>query len=760
LLDGEPKIPNEKAGKTEHYDVVLNGDEIDANDISGAPDGPDGLEGIFFAQDPGSMDSDFTFKFSGGNGDNDGGDGEEDFLVFDLSQWDDDFNLNIASENGSDFKDPDVIVMTNAIERIDNPDGTATVTYIGSDGLEHTITIDYDNADLQVYGQVPAPINDEYEDDIKGGIGNDTIDGGFADDKIDGEEGDDLFLASTGTDDYVGGDGTDTYNTTGDDFGTTPSTIPDEVVNVTVGSQGIDTLNPAADFGTGTADKLVDGTTDTFESVEVFIAGEDNISGSGAASGTLAIDNASFDFASVPDGSRTTSVSGWDFETGGGKKDSGSVGTYDPSSGDMNTATVDGQNVVYLDGDGSSISQQLSAVYDSENAYTFNVLLGEDDSGKGGNGPTDYEINVYAGTTLIGQTTGNTGDQDRMDLDSVVTNVFDPSLNGQPITIEIVNAGGDELLVDNVQGSFLRQSAPIDPTEDEITITNAVRPDQVAGIDDNAVGTFTFADPSLSPIDFGGPGQPTFGEVIAGNFGYPVGSWTITSGDESGTVGGIEFQNYETINFETVCFTAGTRIRTAEGEVEIETLSIGDSVLTLDHGYQKIRWIGSSHCSADLLDAKPNLRPIRITAGVLGDGYPETDLTVSPQHRILVKSKIAERIFGVNEVLVPAKKLLDLPGVEVVVDEAPVEYFHMLFERHEIVWANGMPSESLYTGPQALQALPQDAIDEITTLFPDITDPEFVPASARVIPKKGKEIKNLVARHLKNSKAIYQPSLT
>ena len=202
------------------------------------------------------------------------------------------------------------------------------------------------------------------------------------------------------------------------------------------------------------------------------------------------------------------------------------------------------------------------------------------------------------------------------------------------------------------------------------------------------------------------------------------------------------------------CFVAGTVIQTSMGEVKIEDLAVGDLVRTMDHRYQPIRWIGGRRLSRAELDANPKLNPVRISAGALGAGKPEVDLLVSPQHRLLVKSKIAERIFDNIEVLIPANKLIAIEGVDFEIDTTGVAYFHMLFEAHQIVFANGAPTESLFTGPEALKSVSAEARMEIETLFPEIITHDFVPVSARHIPKSGKQMKMLVERHKKNNKPL------
>lgn len=197
---------------------------------------------------------------------------------------------------------------------------------------------------------------------------------------------------------------------------------------------------------------------------------------------------------------------------------------------------------------------------------------------------------------------------------------------------------------------------------------------------------------------------------------------------------------------EVFCFVAGTLIETENGFVPVETLQVGDKVMTRDNGLQPIRWIGSVKLKAAALKASPKLMPIRIRAGALGDGVPSSDLLVSPQHRVLVRSKIAQKMFGTMEVLVAAKQLLQLDGVDIATDLAEVEYFHILFERHEVVNSNGALTESLYTGPQALRSVGKAAREEIFALFPQLSDADFVPEPARMLPS-GRKARKLTVRH-------------
>lgn len=158
------------------------------------------------------------------------------------------------------------------------------------------------------------------------------------------------------------------------------------------------------------------------------------------------------------------------------------------------------------------------------------------------------------------------------------------------------------------------------------------------------------------------------------------------------------------------CFTAGTRIATAEGPRPVESLAIGDLVETLDHGLQPIRWIGTSR-----VDGRGALAPVHVPAGLLGN---DRDLALSPNHRVLLRGAMAQILFGEEEVLVAVKHLAD--GRHIAARPCDVaHYFHILCDRHEILIAEGTPAESLWLGDEALRGLPADARAEIAALFPD-----------------------------------------
>ena len=141
-----------------------------------------------------------------------------------------------------------------------------------------------------------------------------------------------------------------------------------------------------------------------------------------------------------------------------------------------------------------------------------------------------------------------------------------------------------------------------------------------------------------------------------------------------------------------ICFTPGTRILTPDGIKLIEELREGDYVQTKDNGSQQIQWMGQRRMSGARLFAMPKLRPIRIRAGLFGLDEPDEDLLVSPEHRMLIKGRVAMELFNTPEVLVAARDLVDHDRVSVDLTVREITYVHMLLPEHEILFANGVES--------------------------------------------------------------------
>jgi hypothetical protein len=181
-----------------------------------------------------------------------------------------------------------------------------------------------------------------------------------------------------------------------------------------------------------------------------------------------------------------------------------------------------------------------------------------------------------------------------------------------------------------------------------------------------------------------------------------------------------------------VCFAGQTLIDTPTGATPARAIKPGDLVTT-EHGPMPVRWVGRRHVTADEMASNAKLRPVKITAGALGQGLPRADLWVSRQHRMLVSSPICQRMFGQTDILVSALKLTALPGIHIDAEIAQIDYIHLLFDQHEVLFAEGAPSESLLLHSEALNALSPEAVEEIRLLFPEVT--EGPRHDVRLIPK-------------------------
>ncbi|WP_439111123.1 Hint domain-containing protein [Lentibacter sp.] len=221
----------------------------------------------------------------------------------------------------------------------------------------------------------------------------------------------------------------------------------------------------------------------------------------------------------------------------------------------------------------------------------------------------------------------------------------------------------------------------------------------------------------------GGEGGETLGDTLDFNGLIGFGDVTYTNADPGvgggltgfATLGDGTVVNFTEIENVIICFTEGTRIATPRGVREIEDLEVGDLVVTRDHGLQPIRWVGKR-----TVPARGALAPIRFDANVMGNERP---LYVSPQHRMLVQGYEASLLFGESEVLASAKHLVNGSSVTEV-HGGEVTYVHIMFDQHEIIYAEGAASESFYPGGTGLDAVEAEAREELFTIFPELRSHE------------------------------------
>ena len=169
-----------------------------------------------------------------------------------------------------------------------------------------------------------------------------------------------------------------------------------------------------------------------------------------------------------------------------------------------------------------------------------------------------------------------------------------------------------------------------------------------------------------------------------------------------------------------ICFTPGTLIATPRGPQPVEQLREGDRVQTRDSGAQEILWIGSRRITGARLYVMPQLRPVRIHAGALGIGRPEQELLVSPDHRMLLRGAHVQALFNTPEVLVAAGDLVD--GRTILPDASvrEVTYIHLMLASHQVLWANGVETDSFHPSSASLTALCGTDRERLFRLQPEL----------------------------------------
>lgn len=159
-----------------------------------------------------------------------------------------------------------------------------------------------------------------------------------------------------------------------------------------------------------------------------------------------------------------------------------------------------------------------------------------------------------------------------------------------------------------------------------------------------------------------------------------------------------------------ICFTPGTMIMTPNGTRDVASLTEGDMVQTADHGSAEVLWLGSRRVSGARMKVTPSLLPVRLRSGALGRDVPDAGLLVSPDHKMVLRGPQAQALFNCDEVLVAARDLVN--DHTIIRDHSlpDVTYIHMMLPRHEIVFANGVPTESFHPAMADMSAM--DEIEE------------------------------------------------
>jgi hypothetical protein len=189
-------------------------------------------------------------------------------------------------------------------------------------------------------------------------------------------------------------------------------------------------------------------------------------------------------------------------------------------------------------------------------------------------------------------------------------------------------------------------------------------------------------------------------------------NYTKVSALSLGTFDGVDYSHsfVSTRDEPFLCFVAGTLIHTDRGLVPVQDLAPGDAVLTADHGFCTLRWTARRRVAGNGRAA-----PVHIAQGALGN---TRDLWLSQQHRVLVSGWSAEMMFGIGEMLVAAVHLVNGTTIRVVPCDH-VDYVHIMFDQHELVFSEGILTESYHPNSYSLSLLDEATRREVLHLFPE-----------------------------------------
>lgn len=563
-------------------------------------------------------------------------------------------------------------------EQVDNGDGS------GPSGNQDTITAGDGN------------------DTIAAGAGDDTVYGDAGNDTIDGGAGDDVIYGDTGPGageildwSAQGADGTNIAAGFTQDTGE---------MDVTVSFVNDGNNNPTYNVETTDVNYIAAGEAfNTTSSARLFANGD-------GASSTTTIDFAASTGSTASDDVQNVSFRISDIDwASGGFLDQVTIRAYDANGNEVNVNITESSNDTLS---GNTITAGTVAEGTADEGGSALVEI----TGPVSSITIAYE-NLGVGTQAIRLTD--------IHFDTIVdTPDGNDIIDGGAGDDIIYGQDGDDIITGGTGADEMSGGAGDD------TITVAEGDNALGGDGDDTFNITDLGEAGSAAINIiGGEGGETNGDTIVWS-DADKSSLVITNADDvnGGLSGTFTLLDGTVVNFSEieniVCFATGTEILTPYGKRRIEDLIIGDFVITRDNGLQPIRWIGKR-----TVPALNKFAPIRFAAGSLPN--LERDLLVSPQHRMLVGNHRSELYLGESEVLVSAKHMVN--GTSITRDVGgEVTYMHLLFDQHEIIYADGTASESFHPGDIGLDAISDAARDEMFSLFPQLrSNPTAYGSTAR-----------------------------
>ncbi|WP_192966098.1 Hint domain-containing protein [Phycobacter azelaicus] len=503
-------------------------------------------------------------------------------------------------------------------------------------------------------------------DALYGDAGDDRLDGGDGDDLMEGGVGNDTMIGGAGGDTIAGGDGNDYIEGgEGDDYLTTG--LGNDTL---IGGEGDDTLrNSAGDDslvgGVGNDSIVATEGNDTLEGGEgndTLYGGVDNDLLVGGAGDDLMYGEADQDVFRMSDGFGNDTVYG------------GEAGV-DYDTVDL-TAVTSGVSVTYT-------GPEAGTITDGTDTITFSEIEALD--------LTDQADTVDASADTAGV-------------------VIDAGAGDDTVKM----GSGDDLITGGVG-------------YDQIVLTAAGGADTISDFDigDDDANSFYNDQLDVSELTGGtGPfGAVRTSDVVVSDDGFGNALLTFPSGEKlvlSGVTPAQMSTHAQLYAAGIPCFTPDVLIATERGAVPAGEIMVGDLLQTADNGYQPVIWVGQRTLSAAELALRPHLRPYCLAPnGILS---PERPMWVSPQHRFMVNSRTFERDLPFGESFLSAKLLSRIDANCRQRTSAPqgVTYVHLMTEQHEVIFAEGIATETFWPGPEAIRGLSSDNMRELFELFPEL----------------------------------------
>ena len=569
-----------------------------------------------------------------------------------------------------------------------DPDDTGHAIRVGDLKMSTISATDAGNDTLDGGAGNDTIYGDGGDDSLSGGADNDSLSGGSGDDRIEGGTGHDTIAGGTGNDAMSGGDDADLF-VMEDDFGTDKIAGGEggkdyDVVTFDALSNGVSVTYTGAEAGTATEgpnsvsfteiEKLV--LTNSSDYVDASIGGV--AVDTGAGNDTIKVGDGAYDIDAGTGDDRIIREAGTTADDANSVIDAGDgIDTYVAGSGLGADHTVD-LAASRLDHAGNDRGDLLNFENVALENSAASVKGDSKDNTITARGTQDNSLSGGDGNDSIDGGGGNDNLHGDAGRDTLIGGDGNDTLDGGQGDDQLTGGDGDDVFV--YSGGH-----------DTITDFNA---GNTGPLDDNDTTNNDF-------IDLSGYYDKIFDlradyedNGILDQSNFETTDYTYNSKFEDGSLKfiGVQAQHFTYDNTGVVCFGKGTAIRTPRGDVLVEDLRVGDLVTTMDNGPQKIRWINTRSYDAGQMQKGSHLHPVLIKRGTFG---AERDLLVSQQHGVLVGQS--------GDSFARAKHLADAAkGVRIAKGKKSVTYVHLMFDDHQVIFAENVPSESFYPGPMAL----------------------------------------------------------